>query len=187
MGDDGVEIVAVGGGSGELPAGVRLERLRADHAPALLAFEVENREYFAASIPDRGDAFFAEFAARHDALLAEQVTGTIQFHVLVDDGGQIIGRVNLIDLADGAANLGYRIAEKAAGRGVATAAAKELIALAATEYGLESLRAATTVGNVASQTVLARVGFVRTGEVVLSGKPGISYTLRLGDRDGERG
>jgi ribosomal-protein-alanine N-acetyltransferase len=171
----------------DLPAGVRLERLRADHAPAVLAFEVENREYFAASIPDRGDAYFTEFAARHAALLEEQDIGTIQFHLLVDDAGEVIGRMNLIDLADEAADVGYRIAEKAAGRGVATAAVKELIALAIAEYGLESLRAKTTVGNVGSQIVLARAGFVRTGEVVLNGKPGITYTLRLGDRGGERG
>ncbi|MGV9688018.1 hypothetical protein ACWDUX_02730 [Streptomyces sp. NPDC003444] len=31
-----------------------LERLRSDHAPALLVFERENRAYFAASVPDRG-------------------------------------------------------------------------------------------------------------------------------------
>ncbi len=42
-----------------------LERLRPDHAPALLAFERENRAYFAASVPDRGDAYFTDFDARY--------------------------------------------------------------------------------------------------------------------------
>lgn len=32
---------------------------RPAHAPALFAFEQENRAYFAASIPDRGDGYFA--------------------------------------------------------------------------------------------------------------------------------
>jgi len=36
-----------------------LERLRAGHAPAVLAFELANRAYFAASVSDRGDDFFA--------------------------------------------------------------------------------------------------------------------------------
>ena len=36
-----------------------LKRLRAGHAPAVLAFELANRAYFAASISDRGDDFFA--------------------------------------------------------------------------------------------------------------------------------
>ncbi|NUV38105.1 GNAT family N-acetyltransferase, partial [Streptomyces sp. KAI-27] len=35
-----------------------LQRLRADHAPALLAFERENRAWFARTISDRGDAYF---------------------------------------------------------------------------------------------------------------------------------
>ena len=162
----------------ELPGGLRLERLAQEHAPALLAFEVENREYFAKSIPDRGDAYFAEFDARHQALLDEQETGTIQFH-LVLDGDQVVGRVNLIDLVDGSADLGYRIAEKAAGQGVASAAARAVLELAASEYGLSSVRAKTTVDNKASQVVLARLGFVPTGETELSGKPGITYTRQL--------
>src|SRR5947209_7544086 len=47
-----------------------LQLVRLDHAPALLAFEWENRAYFAASIPDRGDEFFAEFDTRHAQMLA---------------------------------------------------------------------------------------------------------------------
>jgi hypothetical protein len=35
-----------------------LQRLHADHAPAVLAFELANRTYFAAFISDRGDEFF---------------------------------------------------------------------------------------------------------------------------------
>jgi len=35
-----------------------LELLNAGHAPAVLAFELGNRAYFAASISDRGDEFF---------------------------------------------------------------------------------------------------------------------------------
>lgn len=162
----------------ELPNGLRLERLCSDHAPALLAFEVENREYFAKSIPDRGDAYFAEFEARHEALLDEQETGAIQFH-LVLDGDQVVGRVNLVDLINGSADLGYRIAEKATGQGVASAAVRVVLELAASEYGLTSVRAATTVTNKASQAVLTRLGFVPTGEIVLSGKPGITYTRQL--------
>ena len=44
-----------------------LQRLRADHAAAVLAFELANRGYFAASISDRGDEFFDQFAERHSA------------------------------------------------------------------------------------------------------------------------
>ncbi|GAA3467225.1 GNAT family N-acetyltransferase [Nonomuraea roseola] len=156
-----------------------LQRLRSDHASALLAFERENRAYFAASIPDRGDAYFAEFDARHAALLDEQAAGVIHFHVLVDGDGVILGRVNLVDVADGSAELGYRIAKSASGQGLATTAVRRVCALAATEYALTTLRAATTLDNLASQTVLARTGFVATGETVLDGRPALEYTLEL--------
>ncbi|GAB2641409.1 GNAT family N-acetyltransferase [Kribbella swartbergensis] len=138
---------------------VRLERLTERHADAVLAFEQENRAYFAASIADRGDAYFEEFAVRHAALLAEQEAGVCRFHVLVDDTGAVVGRVNLVDIEDGSAELGYRIAQKAAGKGLATAAVLAIGRLAASEYGLTALRAGTSSGNLASQAVLTRAGF----------------------------
>ncbi|MFI8767911.1 GNAT family N-acetyltransferase [Streptomyces sp. R-07] len=157
-----------------------LERLRPDHAPALLVFERENRGYFAASVPDRGDAYFTDFAERHQALLDEQETGTIRFHVLVGEGGEILGRFNLIDVADGGAELGYRVAERATGRGVATAAVRELCRLAREEYGLSRLTAVTTLDNAGSRAVLGRVGFGVVGSVTLDGRAGAAYELDLG-------
>jgi [ribosomal protein S5]-alanine N-acetyltransferase len=158
---------------------VVLERLRPDHAPRLLAFERENRAYFAASIPDRGDAYFAEFAERHESLLAEQDTGVCHFHVVVVSG-EILGRVNLINVLDGSADLGFRVAAKAAGQGLATTAVRELITLATTTYGLHTLAAAAAISNLASRTVLTRTGFTPTGEEVdLNGKPGLCYALTL--------
>ncbi|MFG3026770.1 GNAT family N-acetyltransferase [Streptomyces sp. NPDC048254] len=156
-----------------------LHLLRPDHAPALLAFEQENRAYFAATIPDRGDDYFARFQERHRALLAEQEAGTCYFHVLVGEAGEVLGRFNLVDVADGGADLGYRMAQRAAGRGLATSAVREIRVLAATRYGLTVLRAATTLDNAASRAVLARVGFTVTGETRLSGRPGLTYLLRL--------
>lgn len=161
---------------------LRLERLRADHGDTLLAFERENRAYFARSVPDRGDAYFAEFAARHRALLAEQDAGTIHFHLVVDDAlGELVGRVNLVDVADGSADLGYRIGERAAGRGVATAAVEEVCRLAVTAYGLSTLTAATTLDNAASAAVLRRTGFTMVGETTLDGCPGLRYRRLLDD------
>ncbi|MEU9033203.1 GNAT family N-acetyltransferase [Streptomyces sp. NPDC048383] len=156
-----------------------LRLLRFDHAPALLAFERENRAYFAASVPDRGDTYFAGFQERHRELMAEQEAGLHFFHVLVDEDGQVLGRVNLIDVADGSAELGYRIAERAAGRGLATAAVREVCALAGAEYGLTTLRAVTTLDNPGSRTVLTRTGFTPVGELLLDGRPGLSFVRPL--------
>ena len=156
-----------------------LQRLRADHAPALLAFERENRAFFVRSIPDRGDAYFAHFDERHRELLELQDAGLDHFHVLVEPDGTIVGRVNLAYVQpDGSADLGYRIAERATGRGLATWAVREVVELAGS-YGLKALRAETTVDNLASRAVLARVGFTETGTTTLSGKPGVTYLLEL--------
>jgi [ribosomal protein S5]-alanine N-acetyltransferase len=87
-----------------------LEQLRADHAPPVLAFELANRAYFAASISGRGDEFFDQ----HSASLATQEAGSCAFYVLVDDDGSVLGRFNLYDFEDGTANLGYRVAQQAA-------------------------------------------------------------------------
>ncbi|MEU0965989.1 GNAT family N-acetyltransferase [Streptomyces sp. NPDC005917] len=156
-----------------------LHLLRPDHAPALLAFEQENRAYFAASVPDRGDDYFARFDERHRALLAEQEAGTCYFHVLVGDAGGVLGRFNLVDVADGGADLGYRVAERAAGRGLATSAVRDICGLAVDRYGLTVLRAAATLDNTASRAVLSHAGFAVTGETRLSGRPGLTYVRHL--------
>jgi len=156
-----------------------LQLVRLDHAPALLAFERENRAYFAASIPDRGDEFFAEFDTLLAQLLVWQAAGTDYFHLLVAEGGEVVGRVNLTEVADGSAELGYRIAQKVAGQGLATAAVGKVRELAATKYGLTRLRARVTLDNPASRKVLEHNGFVAGGSLTLNGKPAMSYICEL--------
>jgi [ribosomal protein S5]-alanine N-acetyltransferase len=159
-----------------------LQQLNAGHAPAVLAFERANRAYFAASISDRGDKFFEQFAERHRARLAEQDAGEAAYYVLVADDGSILGRFNLIFTGAGTAELGYRVAEHAAGRGVATATVRELCQLAAARHRLHILRASTSHDNVASQKVLAKAGFVPAGPADpadLGGKPGTWFQRDL--------
>nr|WSZ13525.1 GNAT family N-acetyltransferase [Streptomyces canus] len=159
-----------------------LLRLRAEHAPAVLAFELANREYFATFVSDRGDDFFERFTDRFNALLVEQEAGICALHVLVAEDGSVLGRFNLVDLENGTADLGYRVAQHATGRGVATATVRELCRLAATRYGLDTLCAATSHENVASQRVLAKAGFTPVGPADpadLGGKAGIRYRRDL--------
>ena len=159
-----------------------LQRLDAGRAPAILAFELANRAYFAATVSDRGDEYYDRFADRHSALLAQQDAGTGAFYVLVAEDGSVLGRFNLYRLENGTAELGYRVAQHVAGHGVATATVRELCGLAATRHGLRKLRAATSHGNVASQRVLAKAGFVLVGPAHpadLGGKPGTWYRRDL--------
>ncbi|MET7831894.1 GNAT family N-acetyltransferase [Micromonospora sediminicola] len=157
----------------------QLERLAARHAYLVHRFEWQNRAYFARYVPDRGDDYFDEFADRQVALLLEQDRGTCHFHVLVDDDGWVIGRFNLVDVADGSAELGYRVAERAAGRGVAQEGVRRVCELARDEYGLRRLVASAALANPASLAVLRRTGFVPDGEVDLGGEPGLRHVRDL--------
>ncbi|WP_328753820.1 GNAT family N-acetyltransferase [Streptomyces sp. NBC_00269] len=159
-----------------------LKRLQAGHAPAVLAFELANRTYFAASISDRGDDFFDQFNDRYTASLAEQEAGICAFYVLVAEDSSVLGRFNLYDVEDGTARLGYRVAERVAGRGVATATVRELCRMATAMHGLRTLRVATSHDNTASQKVLAKAGFVPVGPATpadLGGKSGSWYQRDL--------
>lgn len=156
-----------------------LQRLAVDHAAALLHFERENRAYFARFVPDRGDAYFAGFAERHTALLAEQAAGQYHFHVLVDDDGAVLGRFNLFDVTEDSADLSYRVAERATGRGVAKHGVRGVCELALHEYGLRRLFASATLENAGSLAVLRGTGFTPIGEVLLDGRPGVRHVREL--------
>ena len=159
-----------------------LQPLRVDHAPAVLAFELANRGYFAASISDRGDEYFEHFTERLNALVADQEAGMGAYYVLVAEDGSVLGRFNLVFVDEGVAELGYRVAQMAAGRGVATATVRDMCSLAATRHGVTTLRAATSDANVASQRVLLKAGFVPVGSADpadIGGKHGTWYQRSL--------
>jgi [ribosomal protein S5]-alanine N-acetyltransferase len=158
---------------------LELQRLRPDHEAALLDFERANRAYFAESISDRGDDFFDQFAQRYRALLTEQQAGVGVFHVLVDQHQAVVGRFNLYNIVDGTAEVGYRVAQLASGRGVATSGLLKLCRLAGGEYGLRTLRATASQENVASQRVLAKAGFTAIGPADVGGRQGSRYELAL--------
>ena len=158
--------------------------LQAGYAPAVLAFELANRTYFAQFISDRGDDYFAEFTSRYDALLADQAAGLCAFYLVVAEDDSVLGRFNLDRFSDGTAELGYRVAQSASGRGLATRTVRDLCRLAVSRHGLHTLRAAASHQNVASQHVLLNAGFVPTipaDPAELGGKAGTWYQRDLLD------
>ncbi len=160
-----------------------LQRLTATHASAVLAFELTNRAYFTAAVGDRGDAYFEDFDQRLASLFAEQESGSGAYYVLVEDDGAVVGRFNLVLDEDGLAELGYRIAERSAGRGLASATVRDLCDLAATRHDVHTVRAATTHDNVASQRVLANAGFDVVGPAdpaEVGGGEGLRWERRVG-------
>ncbi|WP_460494806.1 GNAT family N-acetyltransferase [Dactylosporangium cerinum] len=122
-------------------------------------------------------------------MLAQQEAGTDAYYVLVAEDGSILGRFNLFLVGDATANVGYRVAQHVAGRGVATATVRELCRLAAVDHGLRTLRAAASHDNAASRKVLSKAGFVPVGPAApadLGGKPGTWYQLALRPHSGRR-
>jgi ribosomal-protein-alanine N-acetyltransferase len=94
----------------------------------------------------------------------------------------VLGRFNLYRIEGQAAELGYRVAQHAAGRGVATATVRELCRLAAARHGLRMVRAAVSQQDVASRRVLDKAGFVPVGPADpahLGGKPGTWFRRDL--------
>ena len=160
-----------------------LEQLRAGHAPAVLAFELVNRAYFAASVSDRGDEFFDQFPDRYRALFSSSerpASAPSMYSSLMT--ARFWAGSTCMTLRTALQKLGYRVAQQVAGRGVATRSVRELCRIAAARHGLRTLRAATSHGNAASQKVLAKAGFVPVGPATpadLGGKSGTWYQRDL--------
>jgi ribosomal-protein-alanine N-acetyltransferase len=102
--------------------------------------------------------------------------------VLLDEDGAVVGRFNLYNIEDGTAEVGYRVAERVAGGGVATSTLRKLCGLAVEQHGLRTLKAKTSNENVVSQRVLEKAGFVPVGPTDVAGRPGMLYECAL-DRD----
>jgi [ribosomal protein S5]-alanine N-acetyltransferase len=139
-----------------------------EDAPVLAGLVRANRDFLAPWEPVRGAEYFTDAGQRAAVAvaLAEHDRGRGLPCVMLDGEGAVVGRVNISNIVRGAAqsgSLGYWIAEAAGGRGVATAAVRDIVAIAFGELGLHRIQADTLVHNVASQRVLARNGFVQIG------------------------
>lgn len=145
--------------------GCRLVPAHEVDAATLLRFESDERDHFRHWIPDRGDAYF-ELSAVERSLrdaAAWWAAGTDLLHVVVEHDGGVVARANLTDIAAGRAEVGYRVARAATGRGIASAALTELLGVAV-RSGIEQVVATTSRDNEASARVLVRCGFEPAGE-----------------------
>jgi len=129
-------------------------------APELTALLVENREFLAPFEPVRDEGFFTiegqldrigeEASERFAILVAERIAGTVTIS-------------NVVRGSFRSANLGYWVADRLGGRGLATQAVGEVVALAFDELALHRLEAAALVDNVPSRRVLEKNGFEQIG------------------------
>ena len=139
-----------------------------DDADEIARMVRANRDFLAPWEPLRDDDWLTEDrqrdAIRH--LLDDHAQGVCLPHVVLDDGGRVVGRITLSGIVRGpflSGHLGYFVSADANGRGLATAAVGRMVALAFDELGLHRVQAATLLHNVRSQGVLRRNGFVAFG------------------------
>lgn len=129
---------------------IRSEASASVHQPLKPYGLNELREVLERRVSDRLDPDFA---------------GKAQFAVKFE--GATVGWVSLdvTSREHGVASVGYTIAEAARGRGIATAAVRQIIALAFDPTGpnLDRLEAVASFHNAGSQRVLEKAGFVREG------------------------
>ncbi|GGQ72626.1 ribosomal-protein-alanine acetyltransferase [Couchioplanes caeruleus subsp. azureus] len=142
--------------------------LALDDAPRLAQLLRANRDFMAPWEPTRDEDYYTaqgQLAVVRSALDAHQ-QGACLPQVVLDDSGQVIGRVNLNTIVRGpfqSCSLGYWLNQADNGRGIATAAVRETVRIAFDELGLHRVEAGTLVPNIRSQRVLERNGFVRFG------------------------
>jgi ribosomal-protein-alanine N-acetyltransferase len=86
--------------------------------------------------------------------------------VILSGAGHVVGRITLNTIVRGpfqSCSVGYWVSAAENGRGLATAAVREMTRVAFEDEGLHRVEAGTLVHNVRSQRVLERNGFVRFG------------------------
>lgn len=142
-----------------------IKTLQAQDAAALLQFELENRTWFEQHIAPRDETFYTQQGVqRHiEHYLDGYAKGTWHPCLLFDAAGRVVGRANLkaIDRNTASAEVGYRIARDAAGRGLATRALLHLVELAQQQWRLQQLLAYVTDNNPGSARVLNKCAFVQ--------------------------
>jgi [ribosomal protein S5]-alanine N-acetyltransferase len=148
-----------------------LEREDATELAAVLA---ANRAFMAPWEPVRDDRYFTADGQQDviAAALEQHAQGAGLPHVIVggsdgsDGSGGIVGRITLNGIVRGplqSCSVGYWVSASENGRGLATAAVRDMQRIAFDELNLHRLQAETLLHNLGSQRVLERNGFVRFG------------------------
>jgi [ribosomal protein S5]-alanine N-acetyltransferase len=139
---------------------ISINSLRESDAQELFKFEKNNRLFFEQMVPSRGEDYyvFETFQLKHRELLAEQEEEKSRFYLIRDNSGNIVGRINLVDIdtTNDIAEVGYRVGKEYGRKGIGVKALKLLLE---TEVSVKKIKAKTTTNNIASQRVLEKNGF----------------------------
>ena len=160
-----------GGGSAPAPSARRSGKGRNSSLGKLLRFETDNRAFFEARINSRPAAYYSPDGVRAAIVLAEREAAEDKgYQFLVRTGaGELVGRVNLIGVRRThfqMADLGYRMAESACGKGYASEAVRLVLEKAFGELGLHRVIADVDPRNLPSLQVAERLGMRKEAHFV---------------------
>lgn len=149
-------------------APITLVQPRIDDVDEILAFELENRAYFEASVNARPSDYYSPrgVAAAIESSVAEAIDDQAYQYLIRDEDAVLVGRINLSRVRRAhfhSAEVGYRVARSMGGRGVASRAVQEVLDIAFRDKKLLRIEAMARPENVGSVRVLERNGFVAFG------------------------
>lgn len=148
---------------------IHLVRWEAQDPASVLELYLRNRAHLSPWEPVPAPGFHTIEGQRARSLesAASRAAGRgAEFAVVEDEGGELVGRAGLSGIMRGpfqSAHLGYLVDAAHCGRGYATEAVRQLLALAFGELRLHRVEAAVMPGNAASLRVVARAGFREEG------------------------
>jgi [ribosomal protein S5]-alanine N-acetyltransferase len=136
--------------------------------PVLAELLRVNRDFLAPWEPVRSDGYFTVAGQRAviQDMLAQYQQGYVLPHVILDESGRVAGRITLSGIVRGpfqSCSVGYWVSAADNGRGLATAAVRDIMGVAFGALALHRIQAETLPHNVRSQRVLERNGFARIG------------------------
>lgn len=167
-----------------LPATITTDRLvlttpAIDHVPEMAVLANNRRIYeVLARLPHPYDE-------SHGRFFVEQIArGPEEFAWSILRDGTYLGTIGLHLLPGRPPELGYWLGEPHWGHGYATEAARAVVA-AARAAGATALQSRALLGNAGSRNVLAKAGFIETGEAVdeggtLAGRTVMQMRLEFG-------
>lgn len=146
-----------------------IELMNYENLKDIYKFELNNREYFEKLLPPRPKSYlnYDTFKITMEEIIKEQNNRECYMHVIRNQTGKMIGRVNLncIETEDLVkAEIGYRFDEHEQGKGYASYAVKEILNKALNDYGIQVIRAGTATNNFKSQKLLEKNGFKLVGK-----------------------